>query len=108
MSSVSSCSTSSALPRLPLPSEAKRSVMFGRPRGVRLRRTASAFATTTLTFARPALALPRRVDGHRELRDVAAFGIRDFADALLVDLVDPQYVVHGQIGLLHAGELELD
>src|SRR5690606_38751485 len=59
--------------------------------------------------AGPALAASRRrVHRHRELRDVAAFDIRDLADALLVVFVDAQHRVERDVRPLHALELALD
>src|SRR6476660_9577179 len=94
MSSVEPNSTSEALPRLPLPSEMKRNVkdLSWPGRGSPL----SAFRGAALVL--------RRVNRHRELRDVAAFG--DLAYALLVDLVDAQHVVHRQVRSLDARKLE--
>src|SRR5262249_13759256 len=53
------------------------------------------------------LASLRRVHRHWKLRDVTALGGRDLAHALLVDLVDPQHVVHGEIRFLDARKLDL-
>src|SRR6266404_2400582 len=48
-----------------------------------------------------------RVDGDGELSDVRAFQSRDLADTLLLDLVDAQHRMHGQVGALYIVELGL-
>ena len=53
-------------------------------------------------------ALSGRVDRQRKLRDVAALGLGDLADALLVDLVDSNDRVHWQVASLDALEFRLD
>src|SRR5581483_9406947 len=52
----------------------------------------------------------RVVQGHGELGDIgaAAFDGRDFAGALLFDLVDPKHRMHGQKRPLHPFEFALD
>src|SRR3970040_2385511 len=93
MTSVSSASTSSALPRLPLASDANRNL--------------EAPCAVLLIFG-TALASPgRRIHRHGKLRDVATLGVSHLAHALLLDLVDAQDRMHRQVRPLHARELGL-
>src|SRR5688572_2211206 len=54
------------------------------------------------------IAARRRIQAHRELRDVAAFECADLADALFLHFVDSQDGMHGQHGALDVRELGLD